>query len=251
MAKKRKKDKGEEQEYEFKPPEFDEKEFLEKELRDTKTVLLTVGYAVLFGVLAGVLSIVDESLAPIGLALVLGGIYSLKYFYPLIKVDISQFQKKNWAGNVAWFFFTFLAVWVLTLNFPMSDHADPSVTNIVVWVDNGTNVTAIDYEYVDSAGSYMWVPRWGETLGTIIQANASYTVNITAKVADNGVLDSALISVDGGAFTPMSSEGDHRFGFSITGDQLTSDGLTFTIRATDEVGHEKVFTPVSAIPVTG
>lgn len=250
MAKKRKKDKEEKEEYEFKPPEFDEKEFLLKELRDTKTVLLTVAYAALFGAGAGLISNLNEGLAPVGLALVLGGLISLKYFYPIVKVDVSQFAKKNWAGNAAWFFFTFLAVWVLTFNFPFADHANPSVTDITVWVSTGTNTTAIDYEYVDSVGAYVWVPRWGETVGTMIHATSAYTVNITAKVADNGQLTTVRISVNGGDFTSMLSEGSHRFGTVLTGDQLTaSEGLSFEIRAADEVGHVTVFTPASAIPV--
>lgn len=249
MAKKRKKDKEEKEEYEFTPPEFDEKEFLLKELRDTKTVLLTVGYGAAFGSVAGLLSNLSESLIPIGLALVLGGLVSLKYFYPFLKIDVSQFQKKNWAGNIAWFFFTFLAVWVLVINFPFADHADPSVTFVTVWVDNGTNITAMDYEYVDSVGSYVWVPRWDEPLDSMIHASSSYTVNISAKVADNGELSTVRLSVNGGDFVSMISEGSHRFGYEITGDQLSSGGLSFEIRAADEVGHITIFKPVSAIPV--
>lgn len=249
MAKKRKKDKEEKQEYEFTPPEFDEKEFLTKELRDTKTVLLTIGYGAALGITAGVLANVSDSLIPVGLALVIGGLVSLRYLYPLLKVDTTQFQKKNWAGNVAWFFFTFLAVWVLTFNYPLADHADPSITEITVWVDNGTNLTAIDYKYVDSQGAYVWVPRWGEALGSIIQASASYELNITAKVADNGRLSTVMVSVNSAAFVDMSSEGDHRYGYSVTGDQLTSGYLRIVLTATDEVGNEKVEN-LSDIPVT-
>ncbi|HIJ16330.1 MAG TPA: hypothetical protein HA364_00935 [Thermoplasmata archaeon] len=251
MAKKRKKDKEDKEDYEFTPPEFDEKEFLLKELRDTKTVLLTVGYAAVFGIVAGVMANLDQDLVPLGLAIVIAGLVSLKYFYPFIKVDVTQFQKKNWAGNIAWFFFTFLAVWVLMFNFPIADHADPSVTEVTVWVDNGTNVTAIDYEYVDSVGAYVWVPRWGESLDSMIHASAAYTVNITAKVADNGELVTTLVSVDGGEnFLSMTPEESHRYGFLLTGDQILSGSLTFEIRAADDAGHVTVFMPASAIPVS-
>lgn len=251
MAKKRKKDKEDKQEYEFTPPEFDEKEFLLKELKDTKTVLLTVGYGAVFGIAAGVLSNLDEALALVGFALVIAGAVSLKYVYPRLKIDISSFQKKNWAGNVMWFFMTFLAVWILVVNFPFADHADPSVSLVTVWVDSGTNITAIDYEYVDTAGSYMWVERWGAPVNSIISASASYTVNITAKVADNGELTTVRITVNTGDPSSMSPEGEHRFGYSLTGDEILSSSLTFTIRATDGAGHETVFTPATAIPVVG
>lgn len=245
MAKKKRKDK-EEQEYEFKPPEFDEREFLLKELRDTKTVLLTVGYAGLFGILAGVITGVDDRLAPIGFALVLAGLVSLKYIYPLLKIDVSEFQKKNWAGNIAWFFFTFLAVWVLSFNYPFADHADPSVTDLTVWVDNGTTVTAIDYKYVDSLGREVWVVRSGESLESVLGWSSSYTYNMTAKISDNGKLSTVRISVNGGAFTDMTPEADHRFGEAVNGGDISSRSIVFEIRATDEVGHETVKT-VSAL----
>lgn len=240
MAKKKKKKSKDEEEYEFKPPEFDEKEFLLKELRDTRTVLLTVGYAALFGILAGVITGIDDSLAPIGFALVLAGLVSLKYVYPILKVNTSDFQKKNWAGNVAWFFFTFLAVWVLSFNYPFADHADPTIADITVWVDNGTEVVPIDYIYVDSVGREMWVVRSGESLEAVLSWSSSYTYNITAKVSDNGNLQTARISVSSDAFVDMLPEEDHRYGYAVTGDDVPSTGLVFEIMATDDAGHETV-----------
>ena len=95
MAKKRKKEKENKEEYEYTPPEFDEREFLLKELKDTKTVLMTVMLGAFFGAVAGLLSGISESLIMIGFALMVGGAFSLKYIYPLIKVDTSTFQRKN------------------------------------------------------------------------------------------------------------------------------------------------------------
>lgn len=250
MAKKRKKDKEEKEEYEFKPPTFDEKEFLEKELRDTKTVLFTIGYGALFGLIAGLIANLDQDLAMIGLIIVIGGLISLKYFYSVIKVDTTQFQKKNWAGNAVWFFFTFLAIWVLLFNYPFADHADPSVRDVVVWVYDGDSYTAIDYKYVDTAGSYAWVPRDDVALNTIVHASSNYTVNITARIADNGDLETARIVIGGGTYIPMTYEGEHRYGYQINGADLSSGGLSFTIEATDGVENITVFTPVSTIPVT-
>lgn len=249
MAKKRKKSKEPKEEYEFKPPEFDEKEFLEKEIRDTRVVFLTVGYGVLFGAIAGILAAISDDLIILGAVLLFGGLFSITYFYRLVKVDTTQFQKKNWAGNVAWFFLTFLAIWVLTFNYPIADHAHPTITDITIWVAHDGNLTAIDYEYVESVGAYSWVPRWGEDLATLIQSSATYTVNISARIADNGNLGTVLISVGGASFQAMSSEGDHRFGLSIFGDDIVADALAFEIRATDDAGNVAVFTPPS-IPVS-
>ncbi|HUW42923.1 MAG TPA: hypothetical protein VMW02_01660, partial [Thermoplasmata archaeon] len=65
MAKKRKKGKPEPEDYEFRPPDFDEKEFLQKELRDTRTALLTIVYAICFGLAAGLISMMGANLAPV------------------------------------------------------------------------------------------------------------------------------------------------------------------------------------------
>ena len=254
MAKKRKKQKAKkEEEYEFTPPEFDEREFLKKEIRDTKTTLLTIGYGALFGAVAAIISMASNSLVGVSFLLVFVGIYSLKHFYAFLKIKTEEFQKKNWAGSVVWFFLTFLAVWVLAFNYPFSDHANPKVEDIVVWVTNETtgNVTAIDYVYVPSQGTYGWEPRYG-SLDTLIYANAGYTVNITARVTDNGVLSSAEIAVGAVAasFESMSEEGVNRYGFEVSGANLSSEtGLMFFIYALDDHGNEFTFVPAQAIPV--
>ena len=256
MAKKRKKDKAKkEEEYEFRPPEFDEKEFIEKELRDTKTVLLTVGYAALFGVLATVIAHLSNSLIGLSFLLVFLGIYSLRYFYALVKVKTEEFQKKNWAGNVAWFFLTFLAVWILTFNYPISDKANPKVEDVVVWIENEMtgNVTAVDYKYVSSQGTYVWVPRDGGGLDTLLRANESYTVNITARVTDNGVLRVAEISIGSvpGTYSDMVKDADtvNRYDHLVYGEDLTGQTLFFYIRAVDDHGNEFTFVPASGIPL--
>ncbi len=255
MAKKRKKDRAKkEEEYEFTPPEFDEKEFIRKELRDTKTVLITVGYAACFGVMATALAHISNSLIGLSFLLVFVGLYSLKYFYPFLRIKTEDFQKKNWAGNVAWFFLTFLAVWILTFNFPISDHANPKVEDIVIWVTNEDtgNITAIDYEYIPSQGSYGWVPRHGGELDNLITANESFTVNITARVTDNGELRITEICVGNveGTYVDMEEDADvvNRFDHEIGGEDLAgSSKLFFFIHAVDDHGNEITFVPADGI----
>jgi len=250
MAKKRKKQPPKEEEYEFVPPSFDEKEFLRKELRDTRTVFLTIGYAVAFGLAAGFISYVSTALVGVAFLLGIVGIFSLKYVYPLLNVDISEFKKKNWAGSVAWFFLTFLAVWVLMFNFPIADFADPDVSDIVVWVERGDNLTAIEYKYVKSEGDYIWVPLYNEDLSTVIRATENYTLNITAHVADNGKLASAMIMVTGvhEDYVPMTDEGDSRYGYTLSATDIASSGLRFSIYATDSEGNEVEFSPGANLP---
>jgi len=253
MAKKRKKDKAEKEEYEFRPPEFNEKEFLKKELTDTKTLVWTVLYAVLFGIGAGVIMLTNEDLLGVAFMLGIAGIVSLKYFYPLIKVDVKSFQKKNWLGNTAVFFFTFLAIWVLVLNVPISDHARPTVEKVIVWVSDGTSVKGIEYKYIDTQGIYGWVPlNASDSLDTMISVSAGMTVNITAKVADNGDLRSVMILVTSGATvtSPMMAEGGYRFGYQMSShDLVDASDLIFTITATDDAGNSLDWRPERTLPV--
>jgi hypothetical protein len=95
----------------------------------------------------------------------------------------------------------------------------------------------------------VWVPRWGD-LGTLIRSDAAYTINITARVADNGELANVMVALGSPVlFETMDAEGEHRFGYELTGDQLGSS-LMFYIRAGDDAGNVKLFTPLASIVVS-
>lgn len=253
MAKKRKKDKAEKEEYEFRPPDFDEKEFLLKEMSDTKTMIWTVAYAVLFGVAAGALMLVSESLLGVAFMIGIAGIVSLKYFYPLLKVDTKAFQKKNWLGNIATFFFTFLAIWVLVLNVPISDHSPPAVENVIIWIDDGVTVKGIEYKFIDSAGRYGWVPlNASDDLATMISVSAASTLNITAEITDNGDLASVIITVTSNQTheSQMTEEADYRFEYQVYSNDLSdSHDLMIKIIARDDAGNLNEWIPVATVPV--
>ena len=253
MAKKRKKDKAEKEDYEFRPPDFDEKEFLLKELSDTKTMIWTVAYGILFGVAAGVLMLVSQNMLGVAFMIGIAGIVSLKYFYPLIKVDTKGFLKKNWLGNSAIFFFTFLAIWVLVLNVPISDHANPTIENVIIWVDDGVTVRGIEYKYIETAGRYGWMPlNESDDISTMIRVSAGSIVNITAEVTDNGNLASVIITVSSNATidSQMTGEPDYRFGYKVNSDDLSdSHDLLIKIVARDKAGNLTEWTPVATVPV--
>lgn len=252
MAKKRKKDKGEKEEYEFRPPEFNEKEFLRKEIKDTKTAMMTIIYAVAFGGAAGLMTAIDTSLAAPAFVLGIAGIFLLRFFYSYMKVDTKSFQKKNWAGNIGIYFFTFLAIWVLTMNVPFSDHASPVVEDVIVWVDDGTELVGVEWKYLSSTGTYAWVFMDNSTaVGDFIHATAAYTLNLTARVTDNGKLVSVDLSVGGtSSYAGMIPEDEHRWGFAVSGDELDSVAdLRFYIRAVDKSGNEVTYTPTSPLPI--
>lgn len=249
MAKKRKKDKEPQEDYEFTPPDFDEKEFLRKEMRDIRTALLTIVFAVMFGAAAGGIAIASPDFALAGLIIVIAGMVALPTIYKMIKVDTSAFQKKNWAGNFGTFFFTFLAIWVMLMNPPFSDHAKPMVDDVIVWIDSDGVVTGLEYVYIENLQDSFWVVMNTTSPAGTIHVDSDDTINITAKIADNGKLVEAELAIGSSSatYSAMTEEGDNRFGFQVTGDFTTSWYLFF--RATDDAGNERLYRPTTALPL--
>lgn len=248
MAKKRKKDKKQDEEYEFRPPEFDEREFLKKELRDTRAAIAAVGVAVLFGIVAGLITALSSGLVLVAFMIGMAGLVSLRYVYNMIGFDISGFTKKNWAGTAVTYFFTFLAIWVLLINTPFADLTDPSVEKVTIWVDNGTTINGIEYD----ASELSWKPM-NETivLNQLIHTWDTYTINITARIADSGGIAVAEIALNSSTSTyiPLTKVSSGRYEFKITGDQIAGKSdLVFFIHAKDKHGNERLFAPGS-IPV--
>ncbi len=250
MAKKRRKDreKEAEEEYEFRPPEFKEEEFLRKEMSDTKTVIYTVLYAGVLAVVAWAMTLASRDLVGPAFLVIVAGVFSLRWVYPALGVDTKAFQKKNWLGNIATFFFTCLAIWILLLNQPFADFSNPTITNVTVWVEKPGNITAIDYKVIKD-DTFAWVARYNATVAGIIHTNSSYIVNITARVADNSGVKSVSINWNGTVY-PMTSEGKHIYGYKILGSQIKTSALSFTIYAVDKANNQAMLAPNGSISVT-
>ncbi len=248
MAKKRKKGKEEEEEYEFRPPEFDEKEFIEKELRDSKAVIITVLYAIGFAIVAGVISGLDRDLVGISFVVVIAGIFTLKWIYGVFGIDTAAFQRRNWAGNIGTFFFTFLAIWILLMNTPFADYSNPVVSKVIVWVDNGTTVRGLEYTFHEETGTYTW-EQVNSTFPATIVSGSNQTINITAKVADNGSLRSVQIKYNTtGSYVDMvKTSEDSRYEYKIP---VTDLQANFFIVAVDSVGNRVDFFTQAALPIT-
>jgi len=254
MAKKRKKEKEKAEEYEFRPPDFSEKEFLKKELKDTKAALYTILYAILFGVIAGLISMNTNGLEIVSFMVVFVGIVTLRYFYSFVKVDTSAYTKKNWAGNLATYFFTFLAIWVLMMNPPFADNASPTIENVKVWVTHGANETYLEYKYSEGQHAYQWYVKGDlnpvTLASTPVHGSSDYTVNISARISDNTGVSVCKISLGQipGTYYNMTYEGDHIYGSSFAGNTLTTSELRFHFMVSDESGHITRLSP-TYVPV--
>ncbi|QLH74505.1 MAG: hypothetical protein HPY73_02925 [Methanomassiliicoccales archaeon] len=118
MAQKKKKDsQKKEPEFTWTPPDFNEREFLEKDIKGTKALWVTALIAPLFGIMAFLTQPIHFA---IGLLLIIVGMVSLKYIYPLAKIDTKEIDKKGWAGNLFLFFLLSMGVWIILLNKPFS-----------------------------------------------------------------------------------------------------------------------------------
>ncbi|UCE37388.1 MAG: hypothetical protein JSW00_18320 [Thermoplasmata archaeon] len=146
MAKKRRKVKEEEETYEFKMPEFDEEEFLRKEVRDSKILFVTFGYAVLMGVVSFGLTYADIALAALTGFI---AIIFLRHIYPLIGIDTSLIENKQWAGNIIMYLFTWLAIWILLSNPPFSDFSSPTIEKDTIYFGSQGNWTKLNETNVD------------------------------------------------------------------------------------------------------
>lgn len=254
MAKKRKKTKPEEEKYEFVPPEFDEKQFLLDEMRATKRILLIVGYGIIFGIIAALITVATD-LAYAGLLVLLLGLGTIKYFLSGIGIDISKFTRRNWFESGGWFFLTFLAIWVLVVNPPFIDIAPPDISQ--VHLDVGTSsLMWITYNYTFNAStrSYEWVgpagaPSVQQAMHTAYENG--YNVSIWARVADNSALAGPpmiqfRLQPAGSEITYQMAPTDRSYFYSYTVEALSSgyltgDYFTFRILAQDVSGHSRTF----------
>lgn len=127
MARKKRKQK---EEFRFEVPEFDEVEFMRKEIVWAKAAVVTVVYAFAVGLVSYVLTILG--VAYVAAIVGFGALYGLRYLFPAVRLDTTRFDRKTWAGNGATFLFAWLAFWVLLLNPPFLDISPPVVQAVKV-----------------------------------------------------------------------------------------------------------------------
>lgn len=221
MAKKRKKEK--EEGYEFKMPEFDEEEYLRKEVRDAKTLSVTFVYAALIGIASFSLTFVDVALAAlVGFIAVV----FLRHIYPLIGVDSALLEKKQWAGNIIMYLFTWLAIWILLCNPPFSDFASPTIK------DDGI--------YFGESGNWT---RLNNTNKNLLTSGMNVSINVT--IVDNVdvdvdtiriIIERNEVEIESGS---MISMGKNKFVFVVS--DVSNGKHDYMIEAEDVNDHKTSF----------
>lgn len=182
MAKKKEENKD------FVFPKFDEKEYIQKEMLQTKVTFITLGYALLVGVGSFAVSRINQALVPLGFLLGIFAILNLKTLYTKLNIDLSKFEKGNWVGNGFLTFFTWLGVWILLSNPPITDTASPDISHVEFYkVDNAT----VENGYLVPEGDgYVELSTYGE--GYIKSGDI---VILKVDIVDNDELEKKSLKV--------------------------------------------------------
>ena len=200
MAKKRRK----EEEEEFQLPEFNETEFLRKEITSAKMILLVALLAIVAAVISYVLTLAGIVVVAFfaGLALVL----LLKYIPEMFGVDTSKLERKDWFGYGSTYFFAWLAIWVLVMNVPFSDVTPPG---LFVYVNGVSATPTVD-----------------------VSINGRNWALITAKATDNAGISRVLIQTNEMAQAAMTLDGGSGlWSLNLTG--IAGSTLSVTVTAVD------------------
>src|SRR4030042_4899531 len=132
MAKKRK-EKTEEEEFDFKLPKFDEEKFIKRERRNIKTVFIAFILGLIIAVISfGFWALLSGNYLRWELVLLIGVFNAswLKYIFLKLNIDLTDFGRKGWFTTFAIYFFTWLLVLVVLVNPPFYDDAAPNVTAV-------------------------------------------------------------------------------------------------------------------------
>ncbi len=214
MAKKRK-EKTEEEEFDFKNPKFDEEKFLKKERRNIKTMFIAFLFAIVITIISfGFWVLLNGNEQRWVLVLLFGIINAawIKYLYLRLNIDLTDFGKKGWFGSYAVYFFAWLLVLIIIVNPPFYDGEKPNVEMVTL-------------------------PDMQELGGT---------VNIVARIIDNvGVekqdIDFTLTYPDGNSTTIDDfSFNKHIFSYTYENPDNTPGKYSYELTAEDKNGLKRV-----------
>ena len=211
MAKKRR-EKEDEDEIDFKLPKFDEAKFLKKERRNIKTLFISLLLGFVIAIISfGFWALLVDSYFRWELILLLGVFNAswLKYLFLRLNIDLTDFGRKGWFGSYAIYFFTWLIVLIILANPPFYDDESPHVEVVVL-------------------------PGMQEMGGT---------VKIVARIIDNvGIekqdIDFSLIYPDGTNHSPDFTFEDNIFSYTYENSDNLLGEYTFAIEAADINSHK-------------
>lgn len=234
-------------------PEFDEVEFMRKEISAARTATFVVAWAVvgaLFSFGAALVGLPPGIAFLIGL-FTFGGLY---FVFPLVGVSVEAFKRRDWIGQGAAYFFSWLAFWIILLNQPIADFTGPTIHGIAVGtydpiLNPAPNPATVLCTSVGS--STVTIPQ-GSNSSLFVLFRATDNVGVVSgnmQVRVNGVLTtpSTIEQVDGTRHACTSfRDQDYPAGSFVVKVPLTVATYNFDITASDAGGrsHRVTFSVV-------
>jgi hypothetical protein len=174
---------------EWTPPEFDEVEFMKKEMRTAKATIIVVLWTL-------PAALISYGLSLAGVAVVagfagIGMMFLLKWILPLLKVDISGYKRKDWIGHGATFFFSWLAFWILLLNPPFADLTNPVIVGVAV---DGISV-GCNQSFMEGNNSAALTVRAGDNVGVTLVKAGSIDLTLQSGVWAIGIPRNAVYDI--------------------------------------------------------
>jgi len=244
LAKKRRQKIEKKDDLDLKLPEFDEHQFIDLELRKAKLSLIAFIFALVMVFITYQLYLITYPDARGPIVLGLFAVLAVPFIINQLKIDISDFEWKNWIGVGAIYVMSWLAIFILLCNPPFSDFIEPELDEdsiIIHYVKSGDN-------------SENWI-EWNTT--TDPQALISpIKIRISVKIYDNSEVDkdSVKITIKDLHNTTITrkmtyvSNDQFRVILENDGEVFTkSNKISYTVEFKDVKEHENKYTGIFQI----
>lgn len=217
------------EDYQFIPPDFDEDQFIHKEMVSFHTTV-TLFFAGIVAAIAswGAFAALDGARTGwlVGMVILAITFAFLRPLFRALKIDIAHWARREWIGTGFLMFFTWLAFFIMLVNPPISDFADPQA-NLYV-----TPTTPIAGETVD--------------LDLFLHDNDAVASHMSTLTGPNGIiaLDLAVVGADHERASLNLAPGDYTWHVHVEDARarsadvwhnftVASSGLQVTIDADD------------------
>lgn len=200
MAKKNK-----DEDYEFVAPDFDEEEFIRGEKRKARTYFVSFAFGIVMGIICHLAwrGLSSGYRWPLTFLLAICAVGFLAKLLQLLKVDISQFGKKEWLGSFSFYFFTWLAIFIISINPPFYDASPPEIDSLAL-------------------------PAVQEAGGSVV---------IAARVIDNVEVKEVMVNISDGSTWQEFAMQKNQTVYSHLFQSNQTGTFTYVITARDATGH--------------
>ncbi len=135
----------------FVPPKFNETEFLQGENRSAKMIYISLGMSVVAALFSFVLMMVlfeldVSSYRTIPIVIPIMCIPVGLFLFKKFGIDLKKLEKKKYFENGFMYAAGWVALFLITMNPPISDLSDPHISDVVVM---GTNIDGDEVWYLD------------------------------------------------------------------------------------------------------